>query len=394
MIPKPESGLPQPDADSVAQSRRVTRHLQTLIGASPDGIPFSQFMHEALYAPGLGYYSAGARKFGAAGDFVTAPEASPLFGAVLARQLSAPVRETAGSVLEIGAGTGALAVQLLGTLRALDALPAEYLILEASADLEARQRDLIAAELPTLLSRVRWVAEPPGTFRGVVLANEVADAIAVERFVIGHGGRVEQARVVNAGSGFGWHHSPAPDFLETAVRRIEADLGRRLPVGYRSEVSPALHGWVEELAAGLEHGLMLLIDYGVSRREYYAPDRGGGWLRCHFRHRVHDDPLRLPGIQDISAWVDFTAVAEAATGAGLQVAGYAPQGLFLLHGGLDRELSSLPDLSPRRQAEMSGQAKLLTMPAEMGENFKFIALTRGDVEPLAAFRGIDRAHVL
>jgi SAM-dependent MidA family methyltransferase len=393
MIPKPESGLPVPDADSAAHCEIVARHLRTLIDASSDGIPFSQFMHEALYAPGLGYYSAGSRKFGAAGDFVTAPEVSPLFGAVLARQLSALVDETGGCVLEIGAGTGALAVQLLKKLATLDALPQRYLILEVSAELEARQRSLIASELPALASRVQWIDSPPDGFRGIVVANEVADAIPVERFHIDHGA-VRQARVVSTASGFGWRYAPAPGFLEAAVRRIESDLGHELPDGYRSEISPALYSWVGDLAERLAHGMILLIDYGVSRREFYAPDRSGGWLRCHFRHHVHDDPLILPGIQDITGWVDFSAVAEAAAEAGLQVSGYAAQGLFLLHGGLELEFADLAKLPLKRQAEMSGQAKLLTMPAEMGENFKFIALTRGAVAPLPAFKGIDRAHVL
>lgn len=393
MIPKPESGLPTPDAASAAHCDRMSRHLQMLIDKAGDGIPFSQFMHEALYAPGLGYYSAGTRKFGAAGDFVTAPEISPLFGAVVARQLAAVIDDTGGSILEVGAGTGALAVQLLKKLAALDALPRQYLILEVSADLAARQQSLIASELSGLADRVRWIDAPPDAFRGVVVANEVADAIPVERFRI-DGTSVQQARVVNSAGGFDWRFSPAPDFLEAAVRKIEDDLETALPDGYQSEVSPALTGWVADFADRLEHGMMLLVDYGVSRREFYAPDRSGGWLRCHFRHHVHDDPLVLPGIQDITGWVDFTAVAEAAVDAGLQIAGYAPQGLFLLQGGLELEFTDLAQLSVKRQAELSGQAKLLTMPGEMGENFKFIAMTRGVVEPLSAFIGTDRAHML
>ena len=393
MLPKPESGLPAPDADSVAHSRRVALHLQSLIDASADGIPFSRFMHEALYAAGLGYYSAGTRKFGAAGDFTTAPEASPLFGAVLARQLAPLVDRAGGRILEFGAGSGTLAVQLLRKLAELDALPAEYLILEVSPDLVERQQLRLNRELPEIGGIVRWIDMPPAAFRGVVVANEVIDAIPVERFQI-DGDRVMRANVTGAGGEFDWLYVPAPRVLEDAVRQIERDLGRSLPHGYRSEVGPGRSDWMHGLAASLEHGVILLVDYGVSRREYYAPDRDDGWLQCHFRQHVHGDPLTLPGVQDITAWVDFTALAAVATDAGLRVSGFAPQGQFLLHGGLDREFEDFASMPEMRQAALSGEAKLLTMPGEMGENFKFLALTRGDLDPLAAFREIDRAHAL
>jgi SAM-dependent MidA family methyltransferase len=393
MIPKPESGLPSPDTDSTAHSKRVAHHLQALIDASDEGIPFSQFMQEALYAPGLGYYTAGARKFGAAGDFTTAPEISPLFGAVLGRQLSAIVDDAGGAILEYGAGTGALAVQLLRKLATLDALPECYQILEVSPELVQRQQVLIASELPELCDLVQWIESPPDGFRGVVVANEVVDAIPVERFRI-DGGRVMRAYVVGQDGCFDWRYAPAPDRVKAAVRQVERDIGRALPDGYCSEVAPGRSAWIDDVARGLDHGTFLVVDYGVSRREYYAPDRGDGWLQCHFRQHVHGNALILPGIQDITAWVDFTAVASAATDAGLSVAGYTSQGPFLLRGGLDLEFADFTTLPETRQAALSGQAKLLTMPGEMGENFKLIALTRGEVEPLPVFRDIDRAHVL
>ena len=393
MLPKPESGLPVPDADSIAHCERVAAHLQSLIDASPDGIPFSQFMHEALYAPGLGYYNAGARKFGAAGDFTTAPEASPLFGAVLARQLAPLIDRAGGRLMEIGAGSGTLAVQLLRKLAQFEALPQQYLILEISPDLIERQQSRLARELPEIGRIVRWIDAPPPAFRGVMVANEVADAIPVERFQI-DADRVMRANVTGTGGEFEWHYVPAPRVLEDAVRRIERDLGRPLPDGYRSEVGPGRDDWMGALAASLEHGVILLVDYGMSRHEYYAPDRDDGWLQCHFRQHVHGDPLKLPGIQDITAWVDFTALAAVAADAGLSVSGYAPQGQFLLHGGLEREFVDFASMPEMRQAALSGEAKLLTMPGEMGENFKFLALTRGDLDPMAAFREIDRAHAL
>ena len=393
MIPKPESGLPSPDAASEAHSKRVSQHLQSLIDAADEGIPFSQFMHEALYAPGLGYYAAGASKFGPAGDFTTAPEISPLYGAVLGRQIAAILEDAGGAVLEFGAGTGILVVQLLRKLAELDALPNRYLILEVSPDLIERQQALIASELPELRELVRWIDSPPAGFRGVIVANEVLDAIPVERFRM-DGDRVMRGYVVGVDGRFDWRYAPAPAAMESAVRCIEADIGQALPDGYCSELAPGREAWVKDIAERLAHGTVVLIDYGVSRREYYAPDRDDGWLQCHFRQHVHGNPLILPGIQDLTAWVDFTAIASAAVQAGLSVNGYASQGPFLLRGGLDLEFADFTALSETRQAALSGQAKLLTMPGEMGENFKLIALTRGNVEALPAFRDTDRAHAL
>jgi SAM-dependent MidA family methyltransferase len=393
MIPKPESGLPSPDTASATHSKHVTQHLQSLIDATDEGIPFSQFMHEALYSPGLGYYAAGARKFGPAGDFTTAPEISPLYGAVLGRQIAAILDDAAGSILEFGAGTGALTVQLLRKLAELNALPHRYLILEVSPDLVERQQALIASELPELSKLVRWIDLPPDDFRGVIVANEVLDAIPVERFRM-DGDCVMRGYVVGQDGRFDWRYVPAPEAIASAVRRIEADIGQALPDGYCSELAPGREAWVKDIAERLAHGTIVLIDYGVSRREYYAPDRNDGWLQCHFRQHVHGNPLILPGIQDITAWVDFTAVANVAVEAGLSVNGYASQGPFLLRGGLDLEFADFTALSETRQATLSGQAKLLTMPGEMGENFKLIALTRGNVEALPAFRDTDRAHTL
>ena len=282
---------------------------------------------------------------------------------------------------------------MLARLAELGALPDRYLILEVSADLADRQREKIRRDIPGLADRVRWVAGPPEGFEGVVVANEVADALPVERFRIA-GKCVEQARVVAAGDGFDWQFVAAPEFLERAVRDIERSLGAELPDGYVSEVSAGLGGWIGELAACLRRGLILLVDYGVSRREYYAPDRDGGWLRCHFRHHAHNDPLILVGIQDLTAWVDFTRVAEAAVNSGLDVCGYTTQSNFLMGGGLEQELAGFTELPVQQQVELSGQVKLLTLPAEMGENFKFIGLRRGNVPDVPAFHVLDRAHLL
>lgn len=392
--PRPADGLSQPDAASVEHSARVADHVRRLMDRSGGSISFAEYMHEALYAPGLGYYSAGTAKFGGGGDFVTAPEISPLFGRVLGRQCAEVLRTLpGGEILELGAGTGRLSVELLRSLGAAGAEPGRYLILEVSPELADRQRKLIRRELPEMLPRVEWADRLPRPFTGMVVANEVADALPVERFVK-RAGRVAQLRVTADGHALGWCEAPAPEFLERRVLDIEQSLPAPLPDGYVSEVSTALPGWIGDIAGCLEHGLILMFDYGLPRREYYAPDRSGGWLRCHFRHRVHDDPLVLPGIQDLTAWVDFTAVATAATDAGLRVSGFVTQSRFLLDGGLEKELAGFERLPTAAQIELSRQVRILTMPGEMGEHCKCIGLVRGALHTPDALRIGDRAHSL
>lgn len=387
----PETGLPAPDADSARHSLRVSEYLRQRIGSG--SISFAEFMQEVLYAPGLGYYVAGNRKFGGDGDFVTAPEISDLFGFVIATQLAPVLRSIEGGViLEPGAGSGALAVSLLRRLAELDTLPERYQILEISPELRQRQRERFTAELPELGERIEWIAEIPTSFSGVVVANEVADAIPVERFRIDNGD-VMQARVSVQDERFAWSYEPAPAFLTNAVREIEADLGSQLPHGYVSEVSTGLRTWVKDLCAAIDCGLLLLSDYGVSRREYYAPDRNDGWLRCHFRHRAHNDPLILPGIQDLTAWVDFSLVAGMAAEGGMTVAGFDSQANFLMHGGLEMAMVDFVELPMERQVELSAHTRLLTLPGEMGENFKFLGLCRQVAGP-PVFEVTDRAHLL
>ena len=219
------------------------------------------------------------------------------------------------------------------------------------------------------------------------------DALPVERFCRAKDG-VRQVRVAIRGEGFDTVEEPAPDILAAAVADIESTLGRRLPAGFVSEICLAAPPWIGELSATLEQGVVLLFDYGVSRREYYAPDRSGGWLRCHFRHHVHGNPLILPGVQDLTAWVDFTAVAGAAVDCGLKLCGYLPQASFLINAGLDAELAEFANLPPASQLELSGQVKLLTLPGEMGENVKCLGLGRGVSENLRGFSQADRTHTL
>ena len=388
------SRLPRPDDDSLAHSKKVCESIRQAIDEAGGSISFAQFMHLALYSPGLGYYNVGTTKFGETGDFVTAPELSPLFGRVVARQCASVLKQLEkGKILELGAGSGRLAVEILRKLTDLKSPPERYLILEISADLKARQEELISEELPDLLPRVEWLSKLPEKFAGVVIANEVADALPVERFERTDAA-VLQMHVTANETGFDWSRKPAPEILAMAVEKIETDIGEALPPGYQSEVSLGLPDWIGQLAKCLDEGLVLLFDYGVSRREYYSREHNQGWLRCHFRHHAHNEPLIYPGIQDLTSWVDFTTVAESAVDHGLDVAGYVTQAQFLINGGLEDELAGIADLPVADQLELSKQVKLLTLPDEMGENFKCIGLGSGELTGVTAFSSADRAHTL
>jgi len=390
--PNSDATLPAPDEDSLAHSERVAERIRQAIESAGGSLSFAEFMHLALYAPGLGYYNAGTRKFGAAGDFTTAPETSPLFGRVLARQCANVLQALPSqNVLELGAGSGILAAEILKSLPAHGVDSCSFAILEVSPELRKRQEDLLLAQTPA--ANVEWLDELPQSFCGVVIANEVTDALPVERFERTSAG-VLQHRVVCKGDGFGWHREPAPTFLEEAVLHLEDTLGARLPAGYVSELSAGLPAWIGEISTCIGQGFVFLLDYGVTRREYYAEDRSGGWLRCQFRHRAHGNPLIYPGIQDLSAWVDFTTVAEAATDAGMDIGGFVTQSQFLLNGGLESEMSEFDRLPTAARLELSKQVKLLTLPGEMGEHFKCIGLSKNQNMIPAAFSLYDRSHTL
>jgi SAM-dependent MidA family methyltransferase len=397
----PVTTLPALSDEERAHVARVAGHIRAFIRGHGGEIAFDAFMRLALYAPGLGYYSAGATKFGAAGDFVTAPEVSSLFSRCLARQTADVLVDTGGDILELGAGSGRMAADVLTELAALDRLPGAYRILEVSADLRERQRACIA-QLPDELRRlVSWLDTwPERPMRGVVLANEVLDAMPVERFVL-HG-RPEGIAVNALGVGlqgdeFEWRDmSPSPETLNAVADVIEA-LPAPLPEGYVSELCLAFQPWMAGLAAQLEAGVALLIDYGLPRAHLYHPDRSRGTLRCHFRHRAHDDPFVNVGLQDITAWVDFTRVAEAADSAGLEVLGFATQAAFLIGAGMESLLATEMEIAgddERRRATLAGEARRLLMPGEMGEIFKVIALGRGVERALARYPPHDRRAAL
>mgnify|MGYP001232380194 FL=1 len=398
---------------ATAHGARLLERIRAEIDAAGGMIPFRQFMDLALYAPGLGYYRAGARKFGPGGDFITAPELSPLFSRCLARQCREILDALGGgAILELGAGTGVMAADLLLEMQNLGALPDYYAILELSGELRQRQRQTLIERAPGLLERVVWLETlPEPGLRGVILGNEVLDALPVERFRITAQGPRRLA-VTWTETGLDWIEGTADPAVTAAVARIEVELGRRLPEGYTSEYVPHLGAWLRAIAEPLTAGALLFVDYGYPRRGDYHPQRVAGTLLCHYRHRAHDDPLILAGLQDITASVDFTAVADAGLTVGLEVAGYARQNHFLFGCGLmdllAEEISPntpspavggepVGDLNPvnsARYLERVRQVKLLTLPGEMGERFQVLALARNLPTPLRGFAFHDERNRL
>lgn len=373
--------LPPLDALQAAHANAVAAAVREAIAAGGGWLSFEAYLRLVLYAPGLGYYSAGSVKFGAAGDFVTAPELSPLFGHCVANQCAQVLASTGGDVLELGAGTGSLAAGVLARLAGLGQLPRRYLILEVSAELRARQRQALSALAPAVAARVEWLeALPAVPIAGVVFANEVADALPFQRFVIDGAAACERGVGLGADGAFVDADRPAGPALRVELARLAPD---GWPPHYESELCPMLGPWIAAIGQALSHGVMLLIDYGLPRHEYYHWQRNRGTLRCHFRHRAHDDPLLYPGVQDVTAWVDFTRVAEAACDAGLQVSGFCTQAAFLLANGIEAEVAAAEAFVARTR--LAAQARVLLLPGEMGERFKVMAVTRGFDEPLRGF---------
>jgi SAM-dependent MidA family methyltransferase len=388
------SRLPALTASLQQHSLKVETVVREAILSTPGHwIPFDRFVQLVQYAPGLGYYSAGSEKLGPAGDFVTAPELSALFGRCVARQCAqvlahSPAEEAA--ILELGAGSGALAETLLQTLQELGTIPSRYFILEVSADLRARQQQRLAQLPPLLAGRVQWLdALPAVPIQGVIVANEVIDALPFRRFALEQGAIGECGVTVSSDGHLVETAHPADIALAAEVRRVYGQTIDEATPGYTSELCPMLTPWIASLAAALHRGALLLIDYGLPRRDYYDPQRTRGTMRCHFRHRAHDDPLQYVGLQDISAWVDFTRVAEAASDADLTVGGYCTQAGFLLATGIEADVAAGATGTALEQAQLAGQARKLLLPGEMGENFKAMWLSRGFDEPPIGFRYQD-----
>jgi SAM-dependent MidA family methyltransferase len=361
--------LPDPGPEAHDASRKLAARIRAEIADAGGWLRFDRYMDLALYAPGLGYYAGGSAKLGPSGDFVTAPELGPELARALAAQFEYQLAALHDPVLlELGAGRGTLAVQILEALRERGVAEVPYHILEPSPELADRQRRRLAS----YGGRVQWLDRLPNPpLDAVVIANEVMDALPVAVFVK-RGAGVVPLGVAAGPSGLEWAEGGADASVSRAVAALETELGGPLPEGYRSEICLLLPAWVAALAQSLRRGFVWLVDYGYSRRDYYDAARTSGTLICHYRHRAHADPFFLPGLTDLSAWVDFTAVAEAAVGAGLAVAGYTTQGQFLIEG-------LGPALLARAAADARAASalKTLVLPGEMGERFKVMLLAKG-----------------
>ena len=368
--------LPEPPEELKCVSAELVSAIRAKIALNGP-MPFAQYMEMALYEPGLGYYSAGLQKFGEGGDFVTAPQLGNIFARCIASQIGQLAAKLSQyEIIEAGAGTGILAVDLLTALQD-DHPPARYRILERSAHLRQVQKETLIRLVPQWMDKISWLDEPPGEgWQGVFLANEVLDALTVERFCLETDG-IKQLQVLDGPDGLEWHKGPCPQSTLEKIQAILAGLEQKPAAGYYSELNASLPAWLQAVTASMEKGLALFIDYGYTRRDYYRPQRRDGTLICHYQHRAHDDPFMWPGLTDISASVDFTALAHAADYCGLEVSGYTTQAMFLLACGLENILAEFESLSEADRLMMNSQVRRLTLPGEMGERSQVMALSRG-----------------
>ena len=381
--------LPDPTAEQLRTSEQLRQLITEEIDDHKGWIGFDRFMHLALYAPELGYYNGPLPKLGATGDFITAPLLGKLFGQCLARQCAQVMRQFDGAnIYEFGAGDGSLIKTLLGELAALDAIPEYYFITETSTSLRQRQQSAVENLPVELRQKVRWLDRLPDTVRGVVVANELLDALPCKRFEIGRDRKVYELGIALSDGKFMWRRS------EQELKGLNWLHSLELKPGYCSEIPQQASSWVRTVAALIDQGIMLLIDYGFSQQEYYHHDRDQGTLMCHYRHHAHSDPFYLPGQQDITVHIDFTAVAQAGIQSGLELLGYCDQANFLLSSGLMDILADSQEsdtLGTNEMLSLSGEVKKLTMPHEMGELFKVIAMGKGIQQPLIGFKMKNKA---
>jgi SAM-dependent MidA family methyltransferase len=386
--------LPEPGHDELMRSKALSRHIRQEMARQNGSITFENFMQLALYHPEFGYYNADSFALGKHGDFTTAPEISPLFAKCFARQIRQIHTELGSShILELGAGTGRFAQDLITALDQSGNPPDHYYIYEISASLRKKQFANLKSHCPALLNRVSWLEQLPDAFTGTIIANEVLDALPVHRFRIEHDG-IREICVATQNEEFIWRaEMPHSRELAETVRELQALYS--LPTGYESEINLQIHQLIPLLAASLTRGALLLSDYGYGQQEYYHPERTRGTLTCFYKHRQHNNPLILPGLQDITTHVDFTRVIETASDHGCSLAGYTTQAAFLLANGLlqfaeedERNLSAADELS------LHHAVKLLTMPTEMGERIKVMALAKGLTLPLSGFALQDRRRDL
>ncbi len=380
--------LPGPGAEAARHSRALTELIHSDISEQGGWISFARYMELALYAPGMGYYTAGAHKFGESGDFTTAPEISSLYGRTLAHHAAEVMLGSTTHILELGAGSGKLAFDMLAELERLGRLPESYSILEVSADLRERQQKMLHERLPHLRERIHWLDELPAKIDGAIIANEVLDALPVH-LLHWRDSAITERGVAFGGNGFIWEERAITDaaLLDIAEQII-------VPDDYVSEICLASRGLINSLAQRLEQGAMLFIDYGFGAREFYHPQRSTGTLMCHYRHHSHDDPFFFPGLQDITAHVNFTDIAECGIDAGLELMGYSNQAFFLINCGITGLMQEVSPENVKEYLPLSSQLQKLTSPAEMGELFKVIALGKKMANPLSGFARGDMSRLL
>ena len=389
--------LPPLTADEQLHSDQLCAVIRAEIVQNGNWIGFDRYMELALYAPGLGYYNAGAHKLGAGGDFTTAAEISPLFSQCMANQcIEVLTSLNGGGVLELGAGSGIMAAEMLLHMESMAALPSQYFILEVSADLQQRQRELLRARVPHLINRIKWLTQLPQSFVGIMVANEVLDALPIKRFSFVNG-QVHELGVSVTDSRLIWQTRPLSASINTLIDDIAAEGGISFNDGYASEINQLLPSWIKALSDCMSRGVMLFVDYGLPRRQYYSVDRSSGTLNCFYKHRQHDNPFVNAGIQDITAWVDFTALAEAGTNADLQLSGYSTQAHFLIGAGIEallRDLMNRDGISDKQRWHLSQQVQKLMLPDGMGEAFKAMAFNKNCDVQLSGFAFRDLRHLL
>ena len=392
------TSLPEPSADALIHSQKLVGVILKEIKNNKGSISFKRYMEIALYEPALGYYVAGSHKIGAQGDFITAPEISPLYSQCIANQCAEILKKVGGcpstllrtSILELGAGSGTMAKDILLELERQRQLPEKYYILDLSPDLIQRQQQTIQQYAPHLLERIEWLSQLPEEFTGVIIGNEVLDAMPVDVFTL-HDDNIYEHHVI-------WEDGKLLEQLQAASEELQQRVQQlNIPqdaTPYTSEINPNIEGWLNTLNSCLNKGVILLADYGYPRSEYYLADRNKGTLICHYQHLVNDAPLHYPGLQDITASVDFTAVAEAADTCELNVAGFTSQAGFLANSGLEQQFMDSLEENPDMQYKLAQQVRMLSLPSEMGERFKFIALTKNFDESLIGFSTLDQRYRL
>ena len=388
------TNLPPLNHDEKYISDLALSEIKQKIKSSGGKISFSKFMHHALYAPLLGYYSGKSKKFGESGDFITAAEETGILGRIIAKQCSVILSEIPdAAIIEYGPGSGALAVSILKQLLQMGLKPRAYYMVDVSEDLIERQKNRISTELPEIYDSVIWKSEIPDGFSGIVIGNEVIDSMPFERFMISNK-RILQFFVGTKEEELVYKLEPANIEIKKYVKRIESQIGKSLCEGYISEISFIGRDWINQISLKLNQGMIILLDYGVSRSEYYSDDKNQGWTHCHFKHHKHFEPLIYPGMQDITTWVDFSLISETAKANDMIVDAYLTQAQFIINNGIEDEFLGFESMDIKKQMELTRQIKLLTLPDKMGSNFKCLVMTKNFLRRDLVNQTGDKSYVL